>query len=158
MKNKKAQTGVGLIVVVAIAVIIGLVLFQQAAVNVGAVTNTINVVNESAPSVAVNGTAFYMTSYRAINGIKIFNATGDVEVPGASYTATNNVLYNGVLATQVVPNAAMPDYKSAWKVSGTGEPLGYSENPATRSISSLVVILTALAVALVAYLGLRKVE
>lgn len=156
--NKKAEIGVGGILLVGIAVIVCLVLFQASAQQVGKSVNTITVANTSLGSSVVNGTAQYLTAYQAISNVKVWNATGDVEIPTDQYTATDNVVYNGVVAWRIVPAATMPDYKSVWKVQGTAQPVGYVAESGGRAVTNLIVILAALGVAMIAYLAIRKIE
>ncbi len=143
--NKKGQdaiAGVGGFIMLAIAVIVGLILLQGSAQNIGSTTNTVNLANQSI-SVVVNGTAQYLTNVKSLSSVVIYNATGDVIVGSGNYTITNNVVYNGQESVRITPDASAA-YKSAWKVSGVGEPLTYASNASSRSVISLIIIMMAL--------------
>lgn len=148
MKNKKGQVGLQEILYVFIAVLVGVVLFQAIAQQVGSTTNTVEVANTSLDTV-VNGTAQYLTDYRAISSVVIYNETGDVIVGSGNYTITNNVVYNGALAVKILPDAS-ENWTTAWKVSGTAQPLTYIADSGARSMAALIVIFFALLVAVIA--------
>ncbi len=146
--NRKGQLGISVIMLVFIAVIVGVILFQTIAQNVGSMTNTVEVANESLTTV-VNGTPQYLTNYRALSSVVIYNETGDIIVDSGNYTIANNVVHNGALAVEITPDATAI-WKSAWQVSGTAQPLTYVPDSGGRAMVSLIVIFFALAVAVVA--------
>lgn len=153
--NKKGQMNLGgMIIVVAITLIVGMILFQAIAQQVGSSTNTVALANQSLTGAAVNDTAQYITNCRALSDVKVFNATGDVEVGSGNYTITNNVIYNGALAVQIVPGvSATPalGYKvGVWTIDGTCQPLDYIADSGGRAMANLIVIMFALAVLVVA--------
>ena len=148
--NNKGQTGqVGLVVMLAIVVIVGAIFIQASAQNVGTTTNTVEVANTSIATV-VNGTAQYLTNYRALSDVEIYNETNGtvgfkgIKLAAANYTITNNVVHNGALSVKITPDASEA-FKSAWLVSGTAQPLTYIDDGGGRSIAGLIVILMALA-------------
>ncbi len=143
--NKKGQLGLSAILLVFITIIVGVILFQTIAQNVGSMTNTIEVANESLTTV-VNGTPQYLTNYRALSSVVIYNETGDVIVGSGNYTIANNVVYNGALAVEITPDATAI-WKSAWQISGTAQPLTYVPDSGGRAMVSLIVIFFALAIA-----------
>lgn len=151
--NKKGvgETGgwIGMLVLVAIALVVGIILLQASAQNVGN-TNTLVTKANASLGVPVNGTALYITDCRAVTGLIVWNATGDVEVPSTNYTAVNNVINNGALAVSVTPNAIV-DYKvGTWTYDASCQPLTYDNNSGSRAIASLIVVMFALALGVVA--------
>ena len=146
--NNKGQIAIGGLIILAITVIVGAILLQGAAQNVGTVVNTYDIANQSISTV-VNGTAQYITNCRALSSVVLYNETNDVLVGSGNYTITNNVVNNGALAVQILPEATAA-YKSAWQVSGTCQPLTYDDNAGSRTMSSLVILMMAMAVASVA--------
>lgn len=148
MKDKKGQIGIAEILTVFIAILVGVILFQTVAQQVGTTTNTVALANHSLDTV-VNGTAQYLTDYQAISGVVVYNETGDVIVGSGNYTITNNVVYNGALAVMIMPDAS-DGWKSAWQVSGTAQPLTYIADSGARSVTGLIVIFFALLVAAIA--------
>jgi hypothetical protein len=147
MMNKKGLEGgqIGMILVLAIALIVGLVLLQAAAGNVGEVTNTITIANQSLTA-AVNGTPQYLTNIKVLTNPVIINATGNIVLSAGNYTIENNVVYNGQEAVKITPDTQV-QWKTAWKVSGTGQPTTYDPSAGGRAITSLIIIFGAIALA-----------
>jgi preprotein translocase subunit SecG len=151
MMNKKGQTAglVSTLIVIAIAVVVGVVLLQASAQNVGQVRDLVTVENATLGTL-VNGTATYITEYKSCTDFKVWNATGDVEVPSAGLTTTNNVVYNGQEAIRVVPNVAAGYKVAASTYDGVCQPLTYEPNAGNRAIAVLIVVMFALAIGVVA--------
>ena len=147
MKDKKAQMSIGIIMYVFIAVIVGLIVFQVIAQQVGSTTNTIALVNDS-NAAGVDGSGFYITDYRAISSVVIWNSTTQL-IPSSNYTVTNNVVYNGALAINISIDDALYESET-WMVSGTAQPLTYIANGGARSLVGIITIFFALAIATVA--------
>jgi len=151
MNRKGQMNGVGYILIVALTLIVGVVLFQVVAQEVGKSTNTVAIANDTL-SGTVNGTIEYMTDYRALSGVVIYNATNSVIVPSSNYTVTNNVVYNGALAVSVEPLDTL-DRKYLdfdWSISGTAQPLTYIPSSGGRAVAGLISIFFALAILVVA--------
>jgi len=146
-RKKKGEIGLGAILVVFIGIIVAIPLFLAVSQTVGTSTDTVSVANTTLTSV-VNGTPQYLTGYASISNVVVYNATGDVIVGSGNYTVENHVVYNGAEAVKITPNASA-DFKSAWKVSGTAEPLGYISG-AGRSVALLIPIFFALLIAVIA--------
>jgi len=148
MKNNKGQIMIGGLIMIAIAAIVGVILLVGSAQNVGDATNTISVVNLSLGT-ASNATTVYLTDYRAISSVVIYNTTAIV--PSSNYTVTNNVVYNGALAVSVLPSsAAIHNYTGyEWNISGTAQPTGYIDNAGGRAIANIIIIFFALSIAVV---------
>lgn len=150
MKNKRGEVNqVGMIIIIAVTLIVGVILFQVIEQQIGTSTNTIAVANTSLATV-VNGTTQYL-NYRALSDVVIFNETGNVLVSSGNYTVTNNVIHptTGALSVSILPDASAA-YKSAWKVSGTAQPTTYIASQGARSLAGLIGIFFALALVLVA--------
>ena len=140
------MTKVGGFILLFIGIIVSLSLFTGGITgNVGLVTNTVSVANESLGATVVNGTAQYLVNYKSISDVVVYNETGNVVIGAGNYTITNNVIYNGQEAVKIVPDTTAA-LKSKWKISGTAQPLGYANESGTRAIVSLITVLSALAV------------
>jgi uncharacterized membrane protein len=151
MKNNKGQVeiGIGMIMTVFIAVLVGIIFVQSIAQSVGESTNTVELANVSIDTV-VNGTVQYL-DYRALSDVVIYNETEDAIVGATNYTITNNVINptTGELSVSITPNAPAA-YKSAWQVSATAQPVTYIADGGSRAMAALIVIMFALAIAVVA--------
>lgn len=154
--NRKAQmAGIAGLIMLAMSLIVGAILLQSAAQQVGTVIDTVNVNNVSL-GVASNSTAVYLTDYRAISSVVVWNQSNKI-VPAGNYTVTDNVIdpTTGGLSVKFLPTSpAIENWTGwTWKISGTGQPVTYDDNSGNRSIISLIVIFMALAllVAAVAY-------
>lgn len=148
MKNNRGQTnvGLGLIITMFIAVLVGVIFFQVIAQTVGESTNTITIENESIDTV-VSGEVQYM-DYKALSDVVIYNETGGI-VPDTNYVVTNNVINDGELSVSILPDTTAT-YESAWQVSATAQPTTYISDSGARSVAGLIVIMFALAIAIVA--------
>lgn len=148
MNNKGEMNTVGLLVVVAVVLIVGVIFMQSIAQNVGDTTNTITLANSSF-TLASEGDSVYLTNYRAISSPVIYNATGEL-VPAANYTITNNVVYNGALAIKIETAAVNAYANDSANISGTAQPLTYIAESGGRATSNLIPIMFALLLAVIA--------
>jgi hypothetical protein len=147
--NKKAQmAGVGALIMMFVAIIVGVVLLQSSAQNIGSSINTVAVVNESL-GVASNSTTVYLTSYKSISDVVVINNSNGAIVPATNYTVTNNVVYNGQEAVSILPKATTAYAGYQWNISGTAQPLGYVPESGSRTIVGLIVLFGALAIAII---------
>jgi len=149
-KSKKGQITLGVIMVAFIAILVGVIFVQSVAQQVGSSVNTIALANDTLVTTVVDNTPQYITEYKAISDVVIYNATGDALIPASNYTVTNNVLQNGALTVNITPLVVEADNQYAWLVSGTAQPTTYISDGGGRAIASLIVIMFALAIVVVA--------
>lgn len=150
MVDKNAM-GIGGIIMLAIVMIVGAILFTATAQQAGDVVNTITVTNSSL-GIVTNGTDVYLTDYRALSDVVIVgNATGasSATLLSGNYTVANNQVYNGGLAVKITPSADPAYSGTSWNLSATAEPTTYSNSSGGRAMTNLIVIMTALALAVV---------
>lgn len=149
--NKKGEVGVGMIVLVAVTLIVGVILFTAIAQEVGTATSTVTLANQSGNSLATAGNSIYLTDYRSLSSVVIYNATGTL-VPAANYTVTNNVIdpTTGGLSVQITTGAVSEHAGDAVNISGTAQPVTYIADGGARAVALLISIFFALAVAIVA--------
>ena len=148
--DNKGQVGVGLILMTAIALIVGAIFVPIIAQQLSTSTDTVAVANQS-ETLAANSASIYIEEYRALSSVVILNATDDVTIGDGNYTITNNVIHptTGALSVKVTTDDA--EFASnAVKVSGTAQPLTYTSDAGARAVISIIVIMFALAVAVVA--------
>ncbi len=152
MNNKAQMNMLGMIIVVAVTLIIGVVLFQVVAQEVGNSVNTVAVENQSLTGAAVNGTAQIFTNFRAISDVIVFNATNDVAVPADNYTIVNNVVTDGALSVSITPitNTGAGYDVGVWTIDGTAQPLTYIPDGGGRAMANLIAVFFALAILVVA--------
>ena len=142
----------------ALTAIVGVILLQASAQNVGTTTDTYSVANLSLGT-ASNTTAVYFTDIRALSSVVVVNNTNGAVLPSSNYTVTNNVVYNGALAVKVEqsipPTTGFTGY--ILNISGTAQPTTYIDDGGARSVASLIIILMALtlAVVIISY-GIRE--
>lgn len=155
--NKKGAQGmtggmVGGLVLVALTLIVGVILLQASAQNVGQVRDLVTQGNATLGTMT-NGTTIYITAYKSCSSFKIWNATEDVEIPSTNYTVTNNVIYNGQEAISVAPGVETLTYaynKGTAKYQGICQPLTYDPTSGGRAVAFIIIIMFAVALAVVA--------
>lgn len=148
--NNKGQMSVGIIIIVAVTLIVGAIFLQAIAQEVGSSTNTVTV--NSSKTLAANGASIYITEYKALSGVTVVNASNQSQVvPSTNYTVTNNVINptTGALSVKVTTNTATWGSKAVY-IRGTGQPLTYISDSGGRAMASLIVVLFAMAVLVVA--------
>lgn len=153
--NKKGQmAGIGLILFTFIAVLVGVILFQAIAQNVGTMTDTVTLANET-ETAAANGESFYLTDYRSLSVTSITNGTTGDTIPESHYTVSNNEVYNSALAVKITVDDATYA-EETWAINGVAQPLTYIPDSGGRAMAALIVIMFALAVVAVAMYPIYK--
>lgn len=147
--NSKGQINLGTILVVFITVLVGAIFVQSIAQEVGNTNNLVTLENTTIGTLGAEGETIYITDYKYIGSPVIYNATGDL-VPAANYTLTNNVVYNGAEAISITTAAVNAYANDSVNISGSAQPLTYIPDSGGRAMASLIVIMFALAVAIVA--------
>jgi len=149
MTNKKGEmNGVGLIIVVALTVVVGLILLQATAQSAGDVRNTVAIVNDS--FAAANNTNYYLTGYKSCSSVVIWNNTADVLINAGNYTITNNVVHDGAEEVRIAVNYSAAVYAGdGWNISCTAQPDTYADS-AGRAMSGLIIVFMAIALLAVA--------
>lgn len=149
--NRKGESNyIGIILIAFVVIVVGIALFQAAAQQVGESVNTVALENDTTMTIAVNDTAQYITTCRALSGVVIFNETNDVPVPSAQYAVVNNVVHptTGDLSVSITPDAAA-EYKTIWTIDATCQPLTYITDSGGRAMANIIIIFFALAIAVV---------
>lgn len=146
--NKRGQMNkIGALVLLAITIIVGAILLTGSAQNIGGVVNTISInTTFTAPA---NGTAYYFTNYKSFSDLVVTNSSDGSAIGAGNYTVTNNVVYNGQEAVQLVPSASANLRQKEWRVVATAQPLTYDDDAGSRTMTNLIIVLMALALAVV---------
>ena len=160
--NKKAQS-VGLFIGVAIAIIVGLILFQAVASNVeqGTQTNTGVTTATNALYTGVYNTPVELEGQELVSVTAVTNRTGGTAVPSANYTiaecvrASDNL--KGICYTALDDtDTGNPSASGGVNISYTYYPNGYIDNAGSRAIAGIIILLTAIGIALVAMKAVRE--
>ena len=154
MKNK-GQMNLGVIITTAIAIIVGVILFQVVAQQAGESTTLITLSNHSIGTVT-NGTDVYLTDYRALSDVVVTNYTGLAILHANNYTITNNVIdpTTGGLSVRVA-TLMDADTEAGWSatelhINATAQPTTYIDDGGSRSVVGLIAIFFALAIVVIA--------
>jgi len=147
--DRKGQIGIGVIILVAVAVIIGAVILNTSADNLAILTQTVNTVNKTFTAPAINGNL--TVEGQAVTSVIATNASSGTLIPASNYTITNYVLSNGQLISTFTSLGGDGGWQGkSINLSYTYEPFGYDRNSGNRSVIGLVVVFFALAIAVVA--------
>lgn len=146
INNKGNTVAVGAFVMLFIGAIVAVALFQSSAQNITTVVNTGFVRNQTVTMPANNGVLTLQG--QAATSVVVLNSTSGAVVPATNYTIYNYVLSNGQLISQLNASATGSGYNStSVNISYVSEPYGYATDSGTRSLVSLITILSALAIA-----------
>lgn len=145
---------IGMLIMTAVALIVGLILLTASAQQIGTVTDT-NVLSNQSLGTMTNGTSLYITNCRALSNAIIFNATGDKTIPSTNYTLTDNVVYNGALAVEVAPaidagGRTLGYDKGTATIDGICQPTTYDTSSGGRALAGVIIIMFGIALAVVA--------
>ncbi len=152
--NHKGQSQIGLLIGLAIVLIVGVILLQASAQQVGSVTNTITAANITFTGVA-NGTESNIPG-RSWSDLVVYNVTNDFLIASGNYTLANNQVVDGVLTATLTPDASTPVAGHDWLLSGVFQPETYIDDSGGRALSNIIILLFALALAVVAMIPTIK--
>lgn len=158
--NKKGEIGgVGWVLVVAIAMIMGLVLFQQIATQVeaGTQTNTgASVTKNYSATAGPVGTITELPGQELVGTPVVYNGSGKVNI-AANWTAYECVRTSDNLkgiCYKATGNGNLDDGHGASngsvKITYSYYPAGYIDDAGARAITGIIIILAAIGIALVA--------
>ena len=157
--NKKGQLGIGLIIVVAIAIIIGLIMFQAIASNVETGTQAVKgaTVTTNYNTVGILNTNVELPGQELVSVQAVTNRTDGVAIAAANYTiaecvrASDNL--KGICYTRLGDGAESP--LDAVNITYTYYPAGYIDDAGGRAIAGIIVLLAAIAIAFVVFGGIK---
>ena len=152
--NQKGQATVGIIIGLAITLLVGLVFMPTIAQHIGTTTDTI-----SATNVTIDGTnaTWINLPGKSWSGVVIYNHSNNAIVPSTNYTVRNNQVVNGEETARIYFNDSRGYYVGFdMNISGTYEPTTYIGSAGGRSIANVVLLLFAVAIAVVALIGVGK--
>lgn len=151
--EKKAQVSVGLLLIMAIAVIVGLVLFQAVAGNVGGSTTSASISNALYTGPAA-GSCIDLVGQELLSAATVTNRTDGATIPATNYTITERVSASDGLKR--IGYCTVGAYGvGAVNISYDYGPEGYIADGGARSITGLIVLFGAIAIALVVLAGIK---
>lgn len=152
--NRKAQIGMGEILTVFIAVLVGVILFTASAQQIGEATNTITLTNVTFTGVANETESnIFGKSWSNLVVINVTNATGGTEgiptIDSGNYTLANDQVVNGELTATLTPDASIGFAGFDWQLSGIVQPTTYISSGGGRAIANIILVFFGLAIAIV---------
>jgi hypothetical protein len=157
LKQKQGEIGLGVILTVAVAVIVALVLFQQIAGNTDVPTKTASLSQGlyTAPSA---GSCIDLVGQELLSTPTVTNRSDGATIPAVNYTISEGVSsVDGLKRIRFCTVGTLQDpYSTSINVSYTYGREGYIEDNGARSIAGIIILLTAIGIAMIAFLGIRK--
>lgn len=161
--NNKGQTGLGLMIVTAIGLLVAAVIYGAVAGTVGEVTTEATIVNQTLTTTA---NTIYLNG-KSASGFTAYNATGNLSgtlfngrtlIGAGNYTITNNQLHptTGELVSVLTWNAN--GFNSTINATYNSQPDTYIADSGARAITELILVLSAIAMIVVAIAGARIKE
>lgn len=149
MNRKGFEWGVGTLIIIAVAIIVVMTLIPTISSNISSVTNKVTYSQALFTFPNSSAATTYITlKGQAASSVTVINRSGAVTIPSTNYSIQNYVINNGALETRLV--AVDPTYAGYLvNVSYTTEPYGYDTNSGGRAVTSLILILSAIAVVVV---------
>lgn len=149
------STGIGMIVVATIAVLIGLAFWPALSPNIGQMTQTYSIVNQTMTLPAVTATSELTMCGQRATSITITNATGGATVPTTNYTVSQSPGTDGYLAAKVTTASQSYYAGKSVNVSCAYEPKGYISEGGSRGIVALIAVFMAMLIAVAAMPNVR---
>jgi len=144
---------VGLLILTAVALIVGAVLLQASSQQIGTAIDTRTVTNKSVAAPANNGVTYFNEAQEYLGNLVVFNASG-VEIYNATtYTMAENVSpVTGVKTVYLLDGGYRPlkGVAQTLKVSYDYGEQGYINDSGGRAIAGIIIVMFAIALAIVA--------
>lgn len=157
MNNKGQDVGIGTLLVVFIGVIVGLVLMTSTATFVGQTTNTVVLTNATFTAPAVNAT-IDLTGQDVLSTPVVNNETSSTAVSATFYT-----IDEGISTTSGLKSIQYTTTDLGSSMAGASVNIsydygadGYIDNAGARSLTSIILIFAALAIAVFAMMPALK--
>jgi hypothetical protein len=161
LKQKKGEIGLGVILAVAIAVIMALVLFQNIASNVEQGTQAVKGTTTSTNYLitGVLNTNVELVGQELVSVTIVTNRTGGNTIPAVNYTVAECVrTSDGMkgICYKALANAGPDRADGPLNITYVYYPAGYIDDSGARSLAGIIILLTAIGIAMIAFLGIRK--
>jgi hypothetical protein len=143
----------GMMIVIAFGIIIGLSLLTPISNNVNSLTSTQSVVNLTTTSGAIN-TPVTITGYQGVVGSYVIYNSSGTSIPNANMTLSSATV--GGQKVLVLTTLVGPWNSTTVKINAALEPMGYLEDGASQTIALLIVIFASLGIAVFALYPIMK--
>jgi len=146
MNNKAQMQKVGVFILVFVGIIVSLALFEGSLTSIGTATNT-NTVTNALITFPNTATSPYVLSGQAVSSVVVTNRTGGEVVSSGNYTIENYDLSASGTLQATISNLTGQYAGTPVNISYVYEPLGYAKDSSSRTMITLIVIFSSLAVA-----------
>ena len=146
LKGKRGEVTIAAIMITFLVILVGTIIFQATADQLARSTSTVSLNNVSFTSAAINQ-RYYFTDYRALSSVTIVNGT--TLVSSGNYTVSNNIVYNGVVAS-AINFTSVPYDSESLNISAVAQPTTYMDDGGSRGLASMILIFFGLAIAVTA--------
>lgn len=153
--NKQARANnVGMIVVLAVSIIIGIV-FMVAVADNQAVLNTLESTTNETVTFPDNGSTLTLRGQSLVGTLTAVNASDGGAVPTTNFSTSNFVQSSGGYALVLTNNDADWNGESV-NLSYTYQPIGYNPDSGARGITNLILLFFSFIILSVAVIGIRE--
>jgi len=166
MMNKrgemKAGLGIGLLIMTAITVIVGLILMQGSATNVGQTSTTYTFEQDDGGNfnitIGAAGAIQDLVGQDLIGTATVVNASGDAVDCSANFTVSEGV--STTTGVKTIIGTTAPTGSVSWcaimNVTYTYGPDGYINDAASRTVTTLILLFMALSIAVIALIPVTR--
>ena len=155
--NKKGEMGVGSAVMIAIAIIVAIALFSGTFDTVGKMTNIYSVTNDTVTTAATGNGTVTLTGRENTTAITVLNFTGGQDWSENFTVQTTNSAGSLAILLVTTDNAVDAGQNgTSVNISYSYKPDGYNNDAGARGIIAIVLIFGSLAIATVAFPGMRE--
>ena len=155
MAKKESLGFIGALLMAFIGIIVALALFNGGIVSNVASTTTLGTIENATVTSAASGSAISLTG-KYVSDLTATNNSGGEVIPSSNYTIQNNQVVNGVLTARLLSNEGADYPGQSWNLSYTYQPDGYISSSGGRSMASIIIVLTALAIATIGLILVGK--
>jgi hypothetical protein len=157
MKNKQGQINIGWMVVVGVSILIGLAFLQIIAQNVYSSTNLKSVVNQSVTlSTATTSNFTDITGWQSTSGTYVIT-NGTDNIGATNLTVVERIGTDGLKSVSIQDVSVGARWSGkVVNITGSYGPDGYIDSSGGRSITALIVLMTALVILVIAIPNLRE--
>ncbi len=160
--NKKGQSQVsqiGVFIGLFIVLLVGLILLQSSAQQVGDVVNTVTLTVNQTITAPANGAAINLNG-RAVSSFVAFNLTNGTVghtllITSGNFTILDNQVVNGLLTARLQVDDALYENEE-WNVTYIYEPETFIGSSGGRALANLIILMFAISLLIISILPVVK--